>query len=387
MARTGRRRRSWGPDVSAVFSLTWTEGIGPFGSVWGQFRALYRTFCRHCKILVACWVQIWFTSLRAPQLADATLDHLGELMRAQHFTSIARRRGGADRGQGNGGVRPRRGRDAGICRPMKYRKEPLNQPMGGTPTSWITGSSWLWVFHSAAQTHINWQVNNVTIRALHVLAFSKYPVRIGPSQHLRGDGENNEHKAGRTRRWPVFHVMVWYMHQQGSLSLTMLLIARSDSSGRAKAPHLTHFANQQGRLVAAPWPFQDNQPQRSSEKKEASKEIAWRKKSTEEVRGSSAYVHGIPFTFKEFQRIYDWAAASSRQVQNSRNNNDVFHSQHELKCSQTNYMICLGVWGRTYIYKLQGWGGWRSWNCYWVSAAISRIDLPHTAPLLEWHGG
>lgn len=135
MARTGRRRRSRGPDVSAVFSLTWTEGIGPFGSVWGQFRALYRTFCRHCKILVACWVQIWFTSLRAPQLADATLDHLGELMRAQHFTSIARRRGGADRGQGNGGVRPRRGRDAGMCRPMKYRKEPLNQPMGGTPTS------------------------------------------------------------------------------------------------------------------------------------------------------------------------------------------------------------------------------------------------------------
>ena len=59
-------------------------------------------------------------------------------MRAQHFTSIARRRGGADRGQGNGEYAEyARVEDVmqECAAPMKYRKEPLNQPMGGTPTS------------------------------------------------------------------------------------------------------------------------------------------------------------------------------------------------------------------------------------------------------------
>ena len=121
--------------------------------------------------------------------------------------------------------------------------------------------------------------------------------------------------------------------------------------------------------------IQDNHPQRSSEKKEAPKEIAWRKKSTEEVGGSSAYVHGIPFTFKEFQRIYDWAAASSRQVQNSRNNNDVLQSQHELKCSQT-LQLGMGAsyYNYNYIYYMICFGGLGA-NIHLQATGLRRLTL------------
>ena len=105
-------------------------------------------------------------------------------------------------------------------------------------------------------------MNNVTIRALHVLAFSEYPTcELAPHNTFEEMERTTSARQGRTRRWPVFHVMVWYMQRQGSLSLTMLLIASSYSSGRAKAPHLTHTPCKSTRATCS-WPMtiQDNHP-------------------------------------------------------------------------------------------------------------------------------